>query len=71
MVDESGCSTRVVVNSCGDRFRSIYDWSLARHAEELTKVTGIKLKKSSVGSYLKRLGITHKKRVSSPPSEMS
>jgi transposase len=48
-----------------------HDWSLARHAEELTKVTGVELKKSSVGNYLKRLGITHKKRVSSPPSEMS
>ena len=48
-----------------------HDWSLARYAEELTKVTGVELKKSSVGNYLKRLGITHKKRVSSPPSEMS
>lgn len=47
------------------------DWTLERRAEELAKETGIKLKKSSVGSYLKRLGITHKKRVSSPPSEMS
>jgi transposase len=46
------------------------DWTLQRHAEELAKVTGIELKKSSVGNYLKRLGITHKKRASSPPSEM-
>jgi len=47
------------------------DWTLGRRAEELAKETGIKLKKSSVGSYLKRLGITHKKRASSLPSEMS
>lgn len=57
------------------------DWTLERCAEELAKETGIKLKKSAVGSYLKRLGITHKlgpkapglilKRASSPLSEMS
>lgn len=44
------------------------DWTLEQRAEELAKETGIKLKKSAVGNYLKRLGITHKKRVSSPPS---
>ncbi len=48
-----------------------HDWSLARHAEELAKATGVELKKSSVGNYLKRLEITHKKRASSPLSEMS
>lgn len=57
-----------------------HDWSLTRHAEELAKATGVELK-SSVGNYLKRLGITHKlgpkasglilKRASFPPSEMS
>ncbi len=57
------------------------DWTLERRAEELAKETGIKLKKSAVGNYLKRLGITHKlgpkapglilKRASSPLSEMS
>ena len=46
-----------------------HDWTLAQHATALTQATGIEIKKSSVGNYLKRLGITHKKRVSSPRSE--
>lgn len=46
-----------------------HDWTLAQHAEALTKETGIELKKSSVGNYLKRLGITHKKRASAPVNE--
>ena len=46
-----------------------HDWTLEQHAAALTVATGIALKKSSVGNYLKRLGITHKKRVSSPRSE--
>ncbi len=41
-----------------------HDWTLAQHAEALTAATGVTLKKSSVGNYLKRLGITHKKRAS-------
>ena len=47
-----------------------HDWTLAQHAAALTAATGIPIKKSSVGNYLKRLGITHKKRVSSPPNEL-
>ncbi len=47
-----------------------HDWSLAQHAEEIAKVTGVELKKSAVGDYLKRLGISYKKRASSPPNEM-
>ncbi len=39
-----------------------HDWSLEQHAEALAQETGIEIKKSSVGNYLKRLGITHKKR---------
>ncbi len=35
----------------------------------MTAATGVALKKSSVGNYLKRLGITHKKRVLSRRSE--
>ena len=46
-----------------------HDWSLERHAEGLTKATGIEIKKSSVGNYFKRLGITHKKRALSPANE--
>ena len=42
------------------------DWSLEQHAAALTAATGFEIKKSSVGNYLKRLGITHKKRASSP-----
>ncbi len=45
------------------------DWTLERHAEALVEATGVEIKKSSVGNYLKRLGITHKKRASSLPSE--
>lgn len=44
------------------------DWTLEQHAEALLKATGVEIKKSSVGNYLKRLGITHKKRASSPQS---
>jgi len=47
-----------------------HDWTLERHAAELTKGRGIEIKKSSIGNYLKRLGITHKKRASLPVSEM-
>lgn len=46
-----------------------HDWTLERHAIELSKKTGVELKKSSVGNYLKRLGITHKKRASFPANE--
>ena len=49
--------------------RDHHDWSLEQHAAALTAATGVALKKSSVGNYLKRLGITHKKRVSSRRSE--
>lgn len=47
------------------------DWTLERHAEALVETTGVELKKSSVGNYLKRLGITHKKRALSPANGMS
>jgi transposase len=46
------------------------DWSLEQHARALTKETGVEIKKSSVGNYLKRLGITHKKRALLPANEM-
>ncbi len=46
-----------------------HDWSLEQHAAELAKATGVELKKSSVGNYLKRLGITHKKRALSLQNE--
>lgn len=47
-----------------------HDWSLERHAQELREATGVEIKKSSVGNYLKRLRITHKKRASLPANEM-
>ena len=50
--------------------RAHHDWTLERHAVELAKATGIELKKSSIGNYLKRLGITHKKRASLPQNEV-
>jgi transposase len=39
------------------------DWSLEQHAEALSKAKVSKLKKSSIGNYFKRLGITIKKDV--------
>ncbi len=47
------------------------DWTLKQHARALTKETGVEIKKSAVGNYLKRLGITHKKRALSPWNEMN
>lgn len=47
-----------------------HDWTLEQHAEALTAATGVTLKKSSIGNYLKRLGITYKKRASLRVSEM-
>jgi len=38
-----------------------HNWSLAEHAEAISAATGVTLKKSSVGNYLKRLGISYKK----------
>jgi len=46
-----------------------HDWTLGQHAQALSKATGVTIKKSSVGNYLKRLGITHKKRALSPANE--
>ena len=46
------------------------DWTLEQRAAALVQETGINLKKSAVGNYLKRLGITHKKRALSPVSAM-
>lgn len=42
------------------------DWSLEQHAEALVEVGAVTLKKSSVGNYFKRLGITIKKDVLPP-----
>ena len=39
-----------------------HDWTLEQHAKALTDATDVAIKKSSMGNYLKRLGITHKKR---------
>lgn len=46
------------------------DWSLEQHAEALAKSTGIELKKSAVDKYLRKLGISHKKRASTQQNEM-
>ena len=51
-----------------EQVEQYHDWTLGQHAEALLKATGMEIKKSSVGNYLKRLGITHKKRASSPAS---
>jgi len=60
-----GRRRRLDAKSCEVLRRQVedhHDWSLEQHAEALAKETGIEIKKSSVGNYLKRLGITHKKR---------
>ena len=62
-LDGSGCE---VLRA---QVRDHHDWSLEQHAAALAETTGVKIKKSSVGNYLRRLGITHKKRVSSRRSE--
>ena len=49
--------------------REHHDWSLERHAQELAETTGAEIKKSSVGNYLKRLGISYKKRALLPQNE--
>ena len=46
------------------------DWSLEQHAAGLAKTTGIELKKSAVDKYLRKLGISHKKRASTQQNEM-
>lgn len=38
------------------------DWTLEEHARALAEATGVKLKKSAVAKYLRKLGVTHKKR---------
>ncbi len=62
-LDEAGCE---VLRA---QVAEHHDWTLEQHAAALTEATGIPIKKSSVGNYLKRLGITHKKRASSRLSE--
>jgi len=39
------------------------DWTLEQHAQALEETTGISLKKSAIGVYFKRLGVTIKKDV--------
>ena len=38
------------------------DWTLEEHAEALAQATGVHLKKSAVDKYLRKLGISRKKR---------
>ena len=38
------------------------DWTLEQHAEGLAEKTGLRVKKSAIGKYFKRLKITRKKR---------
>lgn len=61
-LDEAGCEMLRA------QVQAQHDWTLEQHAAALTKATGIPLKKSSIGNYLKRLGITHKKRALSRQS---
>ena len=47
------------------------DWTLEEHAEALAEATGIELKKSAIDKYLRKLGISHKKRVFTQQNEMT
>ena len=47
------------------------DWTLEQRAATLLEDTGVALKKSAIGRYLKRLSITRKKRASSPVNEIN
>ncbi len=56
----SGRRRRLDAEGCEVLRRQVgaqHDWSLEQHAAALAKETGIKIKKSSAGNYLKRLGI--------------
>lgn len=46
------------------------DWTLEAHAEALARATGVSLKKSAIDKYFRKLGITRKKRASTPVNEM-
>ena len=63
LLDSGGCEV------LRQQVQDHHDWSLERHAQELAETTGVEIKKSSVGNYLKRLGISHKKRALSPVNE--
>jgi len=61
-----GCKPRLSSAGCEllrKQVETHHDWSLAQHAEAIGAATGVVIKKSSVGNYLKRLGITHKKKL--------
>ena len=45
------------------RVQAHHDWTLKQHAAALRATTEVETKKSLVGNYLKRLGITHKKKL--------
>lgn len=40
------------------------DWTLEQHADELAARRGVTIKKSTVSNYLRKLGLSHKKRSS-------
>ena len=65
LLDSEGCEV------LRQQVQEHHDWSLEQHAQELAETTGVEIKKSSVGNYLKRLGISYKKRASLPASETS
>jgi len=61
-----GCKQRLSSAGCELLKKQVAahpNWSLAQHATALTQATGVELRKSSVGNYLKRLGISYKKKL--------
>lgn len=64
LLDTGGCE------QLRQQVKAHHDWSLEQHASALSERTGTLIKKSALGNYLKRLGISHKKRASSLTNEM-
>jgi len=56
LLDEKGCE------QLGKQVREHPDWTLAQHAEGLQAAVGIRLGKSAVSNYLRKLGISYKKK---------
>jgi transposase len=62
-LDETGCEKLL------KQVENYPDLSLEEHADKLSKDHKLKLKKSSIGNYCKRLGIRRKKNATSPKTK--
>ena len=65
-VKHPGCPARLQGEKLAVLERQVLEypeWTLEKRAEALAKETGVTLKKSAIGNYLKKLGITYKKKL--------